>query len=305
MKNLATVFVNYQPGAHGNFLEFICNMALNSYPGIINDLTFDTYGSAHDKSALYLKNRIFRRGHFHTITPGFKCSGYRSFAKTIEVIMDPADMLPFWSIRFLRVRACPFNNTAEPDFRNPGFRPDELAVNTYHKLYNHDFNEYLKTINSHFITVDIDNPDCPRHILRDFLQRALLSPLDTQEQYLQSHDSEYIPFHFSNFYDTDKFIDNLHECFESLQLPVMNVPRILEVHNEFMSRQPFSNTIDECNNILDAVRANTHRDIKLDLLQESYLNLKLTELFDVEMPLLPDGYFSDTTQIQNWILKDL
>jgi hypothetical protein len=309
MRNLATVFVNYQPGSHGNFLEFICNLAVNSYPNIINDFPFDTDGAAHGKSAFYRDSRIFKRGQFYNVIPGqpgIKYTGYRSLAKTIEVVMGTADMLPFWSIRFLRVRACPFNATVEDEW-NPGFRPDELPDNTYYKLYNHDFNIFLKTINSHFITVDIDNPDCPRHILRDWLQRELLSPLACQEQYLQSqsHEGEYIPFHFSNFYDTNKFIENLHECFESLQLPVMNVPRILEVHNEFMSRQPFADTINECNNILDAVHANTHRDIKLDLLQESYLNLKLTELFGVEMPLLPNGYFSNTTQIQNWILKDL
>ena len=150
MKELATVFINYPPGSHGQFLEFVCNLGLNTHANIVNELPFDNDGAAHSKTTEYFSNRVFKRGHFYQQLPR-----YYTYAKTIEVVLSPSDVLAFWCVRFLRLRGISLI-TNDAENRNPGFYPDELTDNTYFKLHTNDFDIYLQAINEGFATKIIE-----------------------------------------------------------------------------------------------------------------------------------------------------
>lgn len=185
------IYIDFQGGSHGNFLEFACNTALAGVKS--TELPFNHLGASHEKT--YDGNVLFESNHYFSHDTKFTNS------QIISVKISYEDLLPLSSISLLRAGDRQLNN-------------DELEINTYTKLNNDDYRWVLDNIinkfsrnqvqesynavkdeswplvstledfknlpkwiqdecltqhNLHLVELSEINPDCPRWVLREFL----------------------------------------------------------------------------------------------------------------------------------------
>ena len=88
------IYIDFQGGAHGNYLEFVCNKILAKIK--TNGPTpFNTLGSSHSKK--YLEPQVFQMGHY-----SFESTPIPNNSKVIAVTVTIDDLLLLQSISLLR-----------------------------------------------------------------------------------------------------------------------------------------------------------------------------------------------------------
>jgi hypothetical protein len=191
------IAIDFQGGAHGNYLEFVCN----KIAGVTHGIPFNSSGAAHSKQ--YIAKKIFAANHYSFTPTAFPSNRIIS----IQISID--DLLPLQQISLLRAGDYGYDN-------------DALDQNTYHKLNNNDYKWVLKQLIDSFFTNQIkesydaikdpswpsvsnkaeynqlpqwikdecknihnltllelneQTPDCPRSVLREFFQVGFMNPL--------------------------------------------------------------------------------------------------------------------------------
>jgi len=118
--------IDFQGGAHGNYLEFV----LNSMCGVTEDqLPFNTAGASHSKQ--YIDKKVFYADHYSYL-------GKELANKVVSIQIDATDLLPLSQISLLRAGDYGYDN-------------NELETNTYNKLNNPNYKWALdKLINGFF-----------------------------------------------------------------------------------------------------------------------------------------------------------
>jgi len=211
------VYIDFQPGTHGNFLEYVCNKFLANVP--TNGDPFNSLGASHDKK--YLSDLKFKAGHYFDVR--WKKIKYENdvlkfgFLKTefehekiISIQLCENDLLAISSISLLRVANQNINN-------------DLLHINTYNKCNDNGYRHVLDNLINNFFVDQIqlsyeavrdpswpdvknladfknlpnwiqeecinqhnlklleltpESPDCPRHILRELFKEGFKNPRD-------------------------------------------------------------------------------------------------------------------------------
>lgn len=281
------IYIDYRPGTHGTFLEFVCNayLAKLSLPtlNVINDpYIFHTME--------YMQDRKFRADTYalHTLLEkrrlGLVVRDKPSYIRNthiIRVMPDADDLLPLLCTVF----STPAHN---------GCMPENLEINTYNKMSNNDHQLVLDDLNMHFndghlvesynnvkaeewpmietveeffqLPIHIkkeceetfnikpyrlskETPDCPRHVLLDYFKNAFL--------------------HADNLpWITDQYMVSYHDSNTIFKFP----------YSSFLSKDKFLNEIykvaEWCN-----YEVNYEQELK-DLYddftaQHPYLNVKL------------------------------
>ena len=312
------IFIDFQGGAHGNYLGFVCNKFLAKIK--TEGLPFNTLGAAHSKK--YLEPEVFENGHYSFEPPG---SSYKTpitnNSKVISIQLTYDDLLPLQSISLLRAG-------------DHNINPDQLEINTYSKwnnihyrwvldnLINSFFKDQLtnsynavkdelwpnistvaefkklpnwiqeECINIHNLTLyelDVNSPDCPRNVLREFFKIGFMYPeeagLITQQKkiiYDPSNDVSIFPY--DCFYNTDQFITELKKLASWLGYNFEPTVEFNDLHNEFLSRQPYKHSKIDCDAILERIKNKEQFNFpKLNLLQESYLTAHLELCYNIEL----------------------
>lgn len=309
------IYIDFQGGSHGNYLEFMCNKFLAQVPS--NSEPFNILGASHSKT--YLGKKHFQAGHY------FEFRGKKTVLKNSKIIsiqLNVDDLLPLSSISLLRAADYNFDN-------------DELEKNTYNKLNNADYCWVLDNLKSSFfqnqiqesydavkdkswppvstiedfknlpdwiqtecltqhnlelLNLSVDSPDCPRHVLREFFKLGFKYPTQSgfisQQQKMIYHLSNavYI-FPYSCFYDTEKFIQELSKLSNWLNCEFTNIEQLLILHDKFLEKQPYKHSKNLCDQLLTKIISKElFKFPKLDLIQESYLTAKLELYYDIELP---------------------
>lgn len=299
------IYIDFQGGSHGNYLEFVCNRFLAKIPTRLS-LPFNSQGAAHRKP--YLEDSRFVANHYTTY--GMVLHD----ATVISIHIDPDDLLPLQLVSLLRCG----------DFN---IRPDELEIDTYHKLNNDqyrwvldniigsffdtcyfidgynaiadsswprvcsrlDFEQLPKDIQHECISqhgfewpiFDETHPDCPRHILREFFELGFRVPEQSgfiKSQLKQIHtDCRIYYFPFRSFYDINDFVQELHKLSNWLHQDFdPNDQALLDLHQEFLQRQPFKDSKLMCDQIVKDLITDPHGQLPcLDVIQEAYIASKL------------------------------
>lgn len=295
--------IDFQGGSHGNYLEFVCN----TLAGVAAGLPFNANGAAHSKK--YLNKKVFEAQHY-SFTPVPFIS-----KKVISIQIDTEDLLPFQQISLLRAGDIGLdNNVLEIDTYNKlnnkhyrwvldklvdGFFKDQIknsydavrdeswpVVNTKEDYYNLPqwIRDECETVhNLKLLTIDKQNPDCPRSVLREFFKIGFLYPENhgfiAQQKLIQYPDDfEVFVFPFGCFYNTQKFLDHVEKiaCWADLQYNCQSL--IEDLHKEFLKRQPYCDSKNKCDRIAEQIIANKyHATAELTLLEEAYINSKLDQ----------------------------
>lgn len=291
--------IDFQGGAHGNYLEFVCNTMC----GVTQGLPFNPAGASHLKN--YTGRKVFYAGHY-----SYQSKNLEEKIVSIQITKD--DLLPLSQISLLRAGDYGYNN-------------NDLEVDTYHKLNNLDYGWVLDKLIDGFFkdqvqqsynnvrdpswpdikTIDDYNalpatiqhecknvhklellelsenyPNCPRSVLREFFQIGFEHPDQQGFMYRQNTMIDYgtrsvCVFPFECFYNTDRFVQQVKKIATWAGIQYNQHDRIVEMHEEFLRRQPYAHSKTRCDAIVQNIMQNQSVDDARDLLEEAYINAQL------------------------------
>jgi hypothetical protein len=295
------IHIDFQGGAHGNYLEFVCN----KIAGIAIGTPFNSAGASHNK--LYTAKKIFYSDHY-SFRPRPMV-----FDKIISIQIDTDDLLLLQQISLLRAG-------------DRGYDNNQLEINTFNKLNNQDYKWVLENIIQNFFANQIQNsynsvrdptwpnvttledfrnlpnwikkecaeqhklellelssdcPDCPRTILREFFQIGFQQPeisgfIVRQSQAKYDSTKQVYRWPYRCFYNTTEFLQEIKKVADWANISYNDQDSIEELHNEFLQKQPYKNSKIKCNKIVEEIQnAMIPNLIDITLIEEAYVNAKL------------------------------
>lgn len=292
--------IDFQGGAHGNYLEFV----LNSMCGVTEDqLPFNTAGASHSKR--YVDKKVFYADHYSYL-------GKELANKVVSIQIDATDLLPLSQISLLRagdygydnneLETNTYNKLNNPNYKwaldkliNGFFRhqvqtsynnvrdpewPDVNSLQEFEQLPEHIRKECKDVHKLELLELSAQYPDCPRPILREFFQIGFVNPaqhgfMHLQNTMLNYGDRDVYIFPFSFFYDTDKFIKELKQVAHWAGITYNNYNSTIQLHQEFLKRQPYAHSNTRCDVIVQDIIHNRETGTARDLLEEAYINAQL------------------------------
>jgi hypothetical protein len=312
---MVMIYIDFQGGAHGNYLEFVCNKFLANVK--TDGDPFNNLGASHSKN--YLSEKMFSAWHYFEYC-GKKTIIENSKILSIQIVSD--DLLPLSMISLLRAGDYNIDN-------------NQLEINTYNKWNNVNYKWVLENLLNGFFQAQIqksynavkddswppvsnfddfknlpqwiqdectnvhnlqlfeltaESPDCPRYILREFFKLSFKYPEQsgfmTQQQKMTYNDSNDVwIFPFACFYDINLFRQELAKIAHWSGYSFLHNDAFYELHNKFLQNQPYKNSKKFCDQLLRKIHNSELFEIpKLDLLQESYLTAHIELQYNVELP---------------------
>ena len=309
------IYIDFQGGAHGNYLEFVCNKFLAKIK--TEGLPFNTLGASHSKK--YLEPLVFFKGHYSFEYPG---NSYKTpitnNSKVISIQLNNDDLLPLQSISLLRggdrninpdqleintyskLNICGvLDNLIDGFFKDQltnsynavkdGSWPDISTVAEFKKLPDWIQEECINIHNLNLYELDVDSPDCPRNVLREFFKIGFMYPegagfITQQKKMIYDPSNDVSIFPYSCFYNTDQFITELKKLASWSGYNFEPTVELNDLHNEFLSQQPYKHSKIYCDAILERIKNKEQFNFpKLNLLQESYLTAHLELCYNIEL----------------------
>ena len=294
------IHIDFQGGAHGNYLEFVCN----KIAGVATGMPFNSIGASHNK--VYTGKKIFYADHYTWWPKPIV------FDKIISIQIGKDDLLPLQQVSLLRAG----------DF---GYDNDQLEINTFNKLNNWQYSWVLDNIIQSFFTNQIKNsydavkdpswpdvttldefenlpdwikqecheqhqlelleisltqPNCPRSILREFFQIGFQQPeihgfIDKQQKINYDKSKQVYIFPFACFYNKTDFLKEIRKIASWAGIVYTCQDNIDQLHDEFLARQFYKNSKIKCDEIVTQIKNNKTNLPQVDLLEEAYINAKL------------------------------
>jgi hypothetical protein len=282
---MSTISIDFVAGSHGHFLEYVANRYVAH-----QDITFSPFnalGASHMTSPGYIKNRVFECYHYTERARDY-------LDRTVQIRFNLTDLLPLSSVCLLRAG-------------DSAIDIDCLETNTYNKLINSWFSSTLDEICHAYpdINLSVESPDCPRYVLREYFKFGFKNPIDhglMKKLQKFPQDTEYFNFEFGSFYNTDRFVSEIQRLCHWLNTDLQDLSGLQSLHQEFLDRQIFRNHADVCNHLINNIRLRQDLPIpSLTVLQESYINAQLENIYHIEMPFVQQKYFNSTQEIIQYL----
>jgi len=312
------IYIDFHGGAHGNYLQFVCNKFLAKIK--TEGLPFNALGASHSKE--YLEPIVFENSHYSFEPPGSTQTPIPNNSNVISIQLTYDDLLPLQSISLLRAgdynidpdqleinTYSKWNNInyqwVLDNLINSFFKdqltnsynavkdeswPDISTVAEFKKLPDWIQEECINIHNLTLYELDSNNPDCPRNVLREFFKIGFKYPdragfITQQKKMIYDSSNDVSIFPYSCFYNTDQFITELKKLASWLGYNFEPTVEFNNLHNEFLSRQPYKHSKIYCDVILERIKNKEQFNFpKLNLLQESYLTAHLELCYNIELP---------------------
>lgn len=330
------IYIDFQSGAHGAYLEYVCNHFIAGHA--TNGPPFDPKGSSHGDWYIHGTPVDFIARHHFTDLSALP-DGYN----VLSIQILPDDLLPLMSVCLLRAGGLGIDNELlEHDtfhkLNNSNYKstldniinkyfthqlrdsyravkdatwPDISTSSEFNQLPDWIQTECTNTHNLKFLTLTSEQPDCPRYILREFFKLGFKNPLQSgpmlvQEQMKYTTTGTVVTIPYASFYNTDEFATQLNQVAKSFDFEFEPTQEFVSTHAEFLKRQPYKYAKTECDFLFDNIVAGKSFEIYgLDLLKESYLSAKLELYYNKELPAEQPTWFTHSTQIQQYFDKTL
>ncbi len=125
--------------------------------------------------------------------------------------------------------------------------------------------------------------------------------MTAQRAMLYDDSLEVLRFPFGALYDTPRFINEITNVAEWASMTLSGRDRLIDLHGEFLSRQPYANIKTITDEIYHAIMSGRSVDIQsLNLLQESYLDARFEQTFGRTAPTDRDEWFENGAQIRKY-----
>lgn len=294
------IHIDFQGGAHGNYLEFVCN----KIAGITVGAPFNSLGSAHDKK--YSNKKIFFADHYSYRPVSFQ------YNKIISIQIQIDDLLSLQQVSLLRAG-------------DRAYDSDYLEVDTYNKFNNVDYFWVLHSITQNFFTNQIQDsynavkdptwpnvtsieefqqlpkwikdecitqhklqllelspthPNCPRSVLREFFQIGFQQPehhgfIDRQQKVQYDESKQVYIFPFACFYNMNSFLQEIKKVADWAEISYTCQDKIEELHKEFLQKQPYKHSKNKCDEMISKIKTSQVLNQHVNLIEEAYINAKL------------------------------
>ena len=212
----------------------------------------------------------------------------------ISIRFDLDDLLLLSSVSLLRAADFNIDN-------------NELEFDTINKLNNVYYSDTLELIYNSYPFLNRGDRDIPRYVLREFYKFGFREP-ESNGYWLKLKDLVYRPeckvfyFNFKDFYNIDLYVARIKELELFLGKTFDFGSEFYQQHQKFVSFIPYVNNKQTCDDIVLCVQQGTEIEIpKLTLFQESYINGRLENIFDKEMPFYQNNYFTSTKDVLYYI----
>ena len=296
------IHIDFQGGAHGNFLEFVCNIMA----GVSTDGDpFNSSGASHNKR--YFTDQVFFSNHY-----SFMPQLQLSYPRVIAIHIGVDDLLSLSQISLLRAGDYGYDNDElEIDtynkLNNKNYRwvldtilsvffhsqiknsydavrdpswPDVSTIDEFAQLPDHICKECLEVHNLKLIELNAQHPNCPRYILREFFQIGFENPhnhgfITQQQKMMYPEGTAVYVFPFDAFYNTEKFLDQIELIASWAKFTYTTQQQVLRLHHMFLQKQPYKNSKVKCDQIVQQLIDNNITPPKLTLIEEAYVNAML------------------------------
>lgn len=327
------ICIDFQGGAHGNFLEFVCNKFIGQVQ-TGSDSPFNKYGAAHSKN--YINgDKLFVADHFSF--GGHNAMLLQESNRVVSIQIAYDDLLPLSQISILRAG-------------DRGIDNNQLEINTYNKLNNYAYRWVLDNLLDSFFKDQVkesynavkdeswpdienirdfqrlpeniqdeclrihkiklhdlseNNPNCDRTILREFFKFSFKFPeqsgfITQQQKMIYSNETAVYVFPFGAFYDTNQFVRHLNEISKWVGMPLTDHDALVKLHNEFLNRQPYKDSKYMCDKILEKIYIGQNVDLsELNLMEESYILAQIELKYGVEIL----DWFDDPLDLYDYIYE--
>jgi len=306
------IYIDFQGGAHGNYLEFICNKFLAKID-TLNEAPFNNFGAAHDKQ--YLDERKFYCDHYCE-HPGILETISANAVISIQITEN--DLLPLALTSLLRAGDYNINpKDLEHDtfnkFNNINYRsmldnlksgffennikdgynavkdeswPEVFTHDDFLNLPEHIREECLEYHNLEILQFDEKNSNCPRHILREFFRIGFSNPsefgfMERQENMGYPSEFKVFVFPYIEFYDTKKFLKQIYAIAKWADYAVNyeDINKIKKLHKEFLLRQPYINAKNNCDALINLYIKNALKKFpEMSVIEEAYIESKVNKI---------------------------
>ena len=281
-----TIPIDFVAGTHGHFLEIVLNKFFNT--ASVDFDPFDAMGASHKVTKEYLNTRVFVAQHWFEQA----AEKLTQFDKMISIQFDQDDLLLVSSVSLLRAG-------------NTGIENNLLEIDTVSKLDNKFYSSLLTEILTAYPEACDVNGSIPRNVLREFFKFGFFAP-DANGYWKKQQQMHYtIPvfvFKFKAFYNHNLFVDSLLELEKFLGMPISLNDELKKLHKKFLTKIPYIDNQAQCDDIVSAVQSSKDQIIPpLTMLQESYINAKMENIYKKEMPFHDLNYFTSTKDMLQYI----
>lgn len=270
------IYIDFFGGTHGNFLEFLFSKYVLNIPEYQNHSPFTSTGTSHIKPGVYFhRENICKADHysFYTERRNKLIQNIQTDDFLIRIKTSTEDM--FYAIYNSTTRG----GDASLDLENLEFDTIRKIKESHNKFHN--------------LLLHIpDAPDTPRNILRNIFYSQI------REESLRQHINNFYDFN-SNiisvnvhiFYNYDLLVNFLNLIADQLGVQP-HFDDFLEVWQQFISKLECLPRKLKVDNFFEFVLNDVDTDIKFNILEEAYLNVLITELFDIhsDMSIFEDNY---------------
>ena len=307
--------IDFIGGTHGNYLSFLLNKLLlgeEMHP----NTPFTDLGTSHAVSHLGMPVIC---GHWSM--PNLNKDIWWVEGKpavlgnnVIVITVGDADHLPITQLQFHRGgdRGCdPAYLETDTYFKlsqsNLGLGKNMLAdLNIIYNNINYETDHNIFSPNSWedaleqegtSFSLTEETPHCPRNILRDYLKKEFnyfhsnkhhgfskcLKKYNQSKSDFNDKRVYYLPY--QSFYNKSQFLAEITKVKEFFKLDFHTFD-IENLHNEFLARQPYKDSIKKVENVLENICNKRQIEIpKLDVIQEGYINSQIEQIFKVKLPI--------------------
>jgi hypothetical protein len=278
--------IDFVAGTHGHFLEVVLNNFFNSTATNLDP--FNSLGASHKVNSEYLNSRMFVAQHWFEDS----VNKLSQFDRAISIQFDQDDLLLVSSVSLLRAG-------------DQGIDNNQLEIDTYSKLNNIFYQGVLAEILNAYPEFNNSNGSIPRNILREFFKFGFSNPNINgywKKQQQMHYTMPVFIFKFKAFYNYKLFVDALEELQDFTGLPFKFNSELELLHKKFLSLIPYVDHQLQCDNIISAIQQGQQQSIPLlTMLQESYINGQLENIYKKEMPFHNLNYFTSTVDVLQYL----
>lgn len=279
--------IDFFGGLHGNFLELVVNCWIDKNPyDVRQTIQFTDNGSCHVKNHQSDYKAITTANHYSWFDLPFDDDDL-----VIRIVPKTQDLLIAVINSFTRAgdQVLDIDNL-EIDTRSKMAPLSKLEPFLRTLVKNHGLaDQYRRSVlRKYFYAMFDDHP----HGLGMFT--AWLPAKKT-------HD-----FRFGSFFSVSDFLEELQTLSQFVNLEFRPDLKLIDLHRDFLSRNQGYNSQTKCSKILDSIVNQTSMDIQLNIVEEAWINYKLTRLFDLyDHPALEsDNYPRNTLDIARLIFAN-
>lgn len=278
--------IDFVAGTHGHFLEVVLNNFFNITTTNLDP--FNSLGASHKVNSEYLDSRMFVARHWFEDS----VNQLSQFDRVISIQFDHDDLLLVSSASLLRAG-------------DQGIDNDQLEIDTCFKLNNKFYQGLLAEILNAYPDFDNSNGSIPRNILREFFKFGFLNPNINgywKKQQQMHYTMPVFIFKFKAFYNYNLFVNTLKELQDFIGLPFKFNNELELLHKKFLTLIPYVGHQLQCDNIISAIKQGQKETIPLlTMLQESYINSQLENIYKKEMPFHNLNYFTSTKDVLQYL----